>query len=208
VSKWRAWLDSRQIERGYVILELGDPNVDAANRAAYPTISAKAEADGTIRHGVWRTRGFSSQDAFNDVATLNPEKFVAEGEIPAYMNGQPNPQAQDWNALASVLEQFDDLTCAVATSFGPFIGPDGKPDPDLAKPLIDAGWYCLPYVYPAEHAGITLEEMAFYATHYGPKWAHAEPVLGVYGGFTVDSPAFDGKDECPGYSLWDAGEVI
>lgn len=103
----------------------------------------------------------------------------------------------------------------MATSFGPFqsyVLEESswvlRPDVYRAEPLIDAGWYCLPYVYPAEHAGITVDEMMFYASHYGPEWSRAEPVCGVYGGYTIDDPAFAGRVNCPGWSIWDAGEIL
>jgi hypothetical protein len=123
------------------------------------------------------------------------------------MNGAPNPQAQNWPALATALSG-EGIDCAVATSWTPFQGPTGLPDPELARPLIEAGWYVLPYVYPAENPGASVGDARFYAQHYGPEWAHAEPVLGVYGGVTLADPRFAGKDDCPGYSLWDASEVL
>ena len=208
VSRFRTWLDAHGYPEGWVVLELGDPLSDAANRISYPTISRAADLDGRIVPGVWRTRGFSAQDAANDCATLSPRLFVSEGEIPAYRgDGSPNPQAQDWPALAAALEPYP-VECAVATSFGPFQDSAGLPSQELADPLIEAGWYCLPYVYPSEHFGVTVEQQIAYAAHYGPEWSHAEPVLGVYGGYTIDSPEFDAKSECPGFSLWDAGEIL
>jgi hypothetical protein len=171
-----------------------------------------------LRCGVWRTRGFTAADAAYDVSTLHPQLFIAEGEIPAQIlrddGPHPNPQAQDWVALADALDHWP-IDCAVATSFGPFQSyvQEGdrwvvRPDPEIARPLIEAGWFCLPYVYPAEHHGITARRMLDYAAHYGPEWAAAEPVCGVYGGYTIDDPAFAAKDGAPGYSLWDAGEVL
>lgn len=208
VPRFREWLDENGYPEGWVVLELGDPFSDSANRVGYPRVALDAANDGRIAHGVWRTRGFTAQDAANDCATLSPQLFVAEGEIPAYRgDGSPNPQAQDWVALADALEPYP-VECAVATSFTPFRGPDQRPSQELADPLIEAGWYCLPYVYPSEHLGVTVEQQVTYAAHYGPEWAHAEPVLGVYGGYTIDSPEFAAKASCPGFSLWDAGEVL
>ena len=209
VSRFRAYLDAEEVERGWIALELGDALVDRINRVAFPTIAQKAQLDGTITAGVWRTRNFSADDAREDVLTLGPQLFVAEGEIPSFQgDGSPNPQAQDWPELVEALDEFD-IPKAVATSYTPFRTPAGLPSQALARPLIEAGWYCLPYVYPSEHVGVTVEQQITYAQHYGPEWgAGAEPVLGVYGGYTVDSPAFDGKEDRPGYSLWDAGEVL
>ena len=135
-------------------------------------------------------------------------------------NGQPveNPQAVNWEQVGATLEPYQ-IDKAVATSFGPFQSyklENGqyflRPDKTRAKPLIDRNWYCLPYVYPAENLGATVDGMMFYASHYGPEWSHGEPVLGCYSGahgsFTIDSPAFNGYLDQPGASVWDAGTVV
>lgn len=215
--EFRGFLNAIGVERGWIALELGDPFSDSTNRSAAPVVRQGCVTRG-LTFGVWRTRGFTAQDASTDVSTLEAQLFISEAEIPAQIlvddTPHANPQAQDWNALVEALGPHR-ISKAVATSFSPFQsyrqeagGWALRPDRALAQPLIDDGWYCLPYVYPAEHAGITVDEMLGYAEHYGPEWSHAEPVLGVYGGYTLDDPAFAGVSRCSGFSLWDAGEVL
>lgn len=203
-------------------MQWNDPASQVANRAAYPRIATDAAADGDMTTGPWLTRDFGPADCVAAVLATDPDLIVLEAEVPAEIltpNGPvDNPQAPDWEAVALALESFD-IDKAVATSFSAFrkwvrVGDQWQlhPDPDRAAPLIERGWYCQPYVYPAEHQGMTVERAIAYASHYGPEWAHGEPVLGCYSGahgsFTIDSPEFDGYDDQPGASLWDAGTVI
>lgn len=218
VSKFLAYLASRGLERGYLLLEYND--FGNAARA----IAVRDACQGKCGFGIWLTRDFTAQQARAAVLQTGARAFVAEGEIPAQLpGGTPNPQAQDWEALVEELEDIH-IDKAVATSWSPFQKWSAEannmvPAPEIAAPLIRDGWYCQPYVYPAEHAGITVGHALAYSKHYtheaapavlaeGEGWYHPEPVLGVYGGFTIDSPAFNGKDSCVGYSLWDAGEVF
>lgn len=221
VRKFRAWLDALERPYGWVCLELNDPAVDAVNRALLPSLVQECDWDGTIVAGPWMTRNFTAAQARSAVVQSGSRLFVAEGEIPAEMivngNVAPNPQAQDWTDLAF---HFHDLGIdkAVATSWAPFqkYVPDGNgfqliPAPEIAKPLTDDDWYVLPYVYPAESFGQSVYSAKAYARHY-PAWkGHEEPVLGTYVGEHGDfkdltNPAFDGKDTCAGWSVWDAGE--
>lgn len=131
-----------------------------------------------------------------------------------------NPQAQDWADLAFHLSDLG-IDCAVGTSWAPFQKYERDPNsgswrvapaPEFAKPLTDDGWYVMPYVYPAENKTDTVARATFYATHF-PAWSgKAEPVCGTYCGphgcFTLDDPVFDGRDNCPGWSVWDAGEAF
>lgn len=170
------------------------------------------------------TRNFTGPMARDIVATFSPKVFIAEGEIPAeHPDGSPNSQAQDWADLDFHLSGFD-IDKAVATSFAPFQKwRNGQllPAPEKAKVLIDNGWYCLPYVYPAESLGDSVAGKLAYCRHFtheaaptvlapGKGWYRPEPVLGTYCGingcFTLASPQFAGKEVNGGYSIWDAGE--
>lgn len=169
------------------------------------------------------TRNFTAAMARAAAVETGAHIFVAEGEIPAQIltpNGPiPNPQAQDWADLAFHMGGLG-IDLAVATSWAPFqkwIFEAQQqrwvlvPAPEFAKPLTDANWYVLPYVYPAETPGHSVAQAKAYATHF-PAWAGSEePVLGTYAGQFGDfrdlaSAPFDGKDTCAGWSVWDAGE--
>jgi hypothetical protein len=174
----------------------------------------------SIPFSIWMTRDFTAAQAQAAVATTLCDGFIAEAEIPAQMHGGgTNPQAQNWAELAVALEPFD-CDKAVATSFAPFqkwIGGQLLPAPELAKPLIERGWTCMPYVYPAENPGDSVAGKLDYCRHFtheaapsildpGEGWYEPEMVLGVYGGKTLDSPEFNGKRSLAGFSVWDAGE--
>lgn len=203
-------------------MQWNDPVSQAQNRAGWERIQADAAADGEITVGPWLTRDYGAGECVAAVAATDPDLIVLEGEVPAQrmVSGVPieNPQAPSWEAIGAALEPYD-ISKAVATSFGPFQSyklENGeyvlRPDPGRAAPLIERGWYCLPYVYPAEHLGATVAGQLAYANHYGPEWSHGECALGCYSGphgtFTIDSPAFAGYDKQPGASVWDAGSVI
>lgn len=182
-----------------------------------------------IPFAIWMTRDFTAAHASAAVGAVLPDGFIAEGEIPAQRHdGSPNPQAQDWMALALALDPWaGDIDLAVATSFTPFQkwaqNPDGSrsllPAPEMAEPLITRGWKCMPYVYPAESPGDSVAGKLAYCKHFtheaapdvlaaGEGWYLPEPVLGTYGGKTLDSPEFAGKESCAGFSCWDAGELF
>lgn len=192
---------------------------DYGNQGRAADVRQHVEAQGDT-FGIWMTRDFSAAEARGAVLATGASFFVAEGEIPAYAQGQPNPQAQDWPELVDALADLP-IQKAVATSYAPFQGPTNAPMAELAKPLIDDGWHLLPYVYPAEEPGASIPGKAFYATHYthearpdlfdpGEGWYHIEPVLGAYSGphgsYTVKS--FPERDECVGWSVWAAEYVL
>lgn len=168
---------------------------DYGNAARASDVRQAVEALGDA-FAIWMTRNFSATEARAAVISSGAKGFIAEGEIPAYAQGSPNPQAQDWPALVDALKDLP-IDKGVATSYAPFQGPDNAPMAELAKPLIDNGWHCLPYVYPAEEAGATPEGKQAYALHYthearpdlfvqGQGWYNIEPLLGCYAGMFGD----------------------
>lgn len=189
------------------------------NQGRAADVRAAVEARGDT-FTIWMTRDFTAAEARGAVLATGASGFVAEGEIPAYAQGQPNPQAQDWQELADALADLP-IQKAVATSYSPFQGPTHGPEAELAKPLIDDGWHLIPYVYPAENAGDNIASKAQYAQHFthearpdlldpGEGWYNVEPVLGCYSGahgsFTVDD--FPLREECIGWSVWAAEYVL
>lgn len=180
-----------------------------------------------IKLGPWMTRSgqegidfeFSAAEARRACLESGAQLFVAEGEIPAYSGGQPNPQAQNWPELVNELSDLP-IPKAVGTSWSPFTDATGLPDATKAKALIEAGWHVLPYVYPAEQNGVTIWQQKQYARHYtheaaptvlapGVGWYETEPVLGCYSGefgaFTIDD--FPGRKDFIGHSVW-SGESV
>lgn len=162
----------------------------------------------------WWTRPIDPHLARLDADTFGFEGVILEGEIPAQiLTGDGpiwNPQAQDWAAVVEAFRTYAGDK-AVATSWSPFqtyVLEGGswlvRPNRALADPLVDAGWYALPYVYPAEHPGITIEAQVGYGAFLG--WPDGEPVLGCYGGFELED--FPTRFDYAGFSIWDAGEVF
>ena len=177
------------------------------------------EAHGDV-FTIWLTRDFTGADLRAAVLDCGASGVIAEGEVPAYSQGQPNPQAPDWQEVADSVDDLD-IHKAVATSWSPFQGPTGLPVAELAAPLIRAGWHVQPYCYAPEHPGITPEHGAMYAQHYtheaaptaldpGQGWYHTEPVFGCYRG--IGGPwrieDYETRDNYRGWSAWAAEYVL
>lgn len=190
---------------------------DYGNQARVNEVREAVEALGDS-FSIWMTRNFTAVEARAAVLHSGAKGFVAEGEIPAYAGGMPNPQAQDWHSLVNALADLP-IDKAVATSYAPFQGASNGPMAELAKPLIDAGWHLLPYVYPAENPGDTIEGKAQYAEHYthdarpdlfdaGVGWYHIEPLCGAYAGAHGDysdiSQSFPTRDNYRSTHFWAA----
>ena len=127
-----------------------------------------------------------------------------EAEIPAENgDGTPKSEAVDW---ADVTLNIADLPIAksVVTNFAPFTHHDGKPYPEKAKPLVDAGWACLTECYLGESPGSTPEAMDFFAGHLG--WSETQPMIGIYGGKTWND--YPTRNQYRNWSVWDAGSVL
>ena len=203
--------------RGYVILQYNQ--FGNAVRAT-AVRDACEQTNGRVGFAIWMTRNFTAAEARAAVIASGARGFVAEAEIPAqHPDGSPNAQAQDWPALVAALADLG-VDCAVATSWAPFqVWSQGRtlPAAELAAPLIKAGWYVMPYVYPAENPSDTVASQVDYARHFthearpdvlspGENWYDPEPVLGCYQGKTLDSSEFAGWESCASISIWDAGD--
>ena len=188
------------------------------NAARSAALKAAANEKGG-KFTIWLTRDFTAQEARLAVENSQAEGFLAEAEIPSELgDGEPNPQAQDWVGLIAELEPLP-IRKGVVTNFAPFVHsrtdvPEederykGKPWPEKARPLVDAGWRCLTEAYdlsgdPAQWPA----RRAFYASHLG--WTITQPVLGIYpsagGAGSVD--AFPTRNQYPNWSVWDAGHI-
>ena len=102
--------------------------------------------------------------------------FLGEAEIPPELTGGvPNPQEQNWPDL---IHEIADLSIykGVVTNFAPFVHNDGRPFPEKAKPLIDAGWACVTECFISESPNSTPARTDFYAkTNLG--WAETQPMV-------------------------------
>lgn len=76
---------------------------------------------------------------------------------------------------------------AVVTTFSPLRDPQGIPLPGKARPLIEAGFSCLPECDLPANANATPDRMDFEAKQLG--WEYTVPGFYAYGGMTVDDYA-------------------
>lgn len=155
------------------------------------------------------TRNFTAAEARQACVESGAQGFLAEGEIPPETtdsggNVISNPQEQNWPELIFELSDLN-IFKGVVTNFAPFVYHSGKPWPEKAKPLIDAGWHCLTECYLSESPSGTPERRDFYAkVNLG--WPETQPVLGLYGGKTfADYPT---RDNFRNWSVWDANSVL
>ena len=158
---------------------------------------------------IWFTRSgqpgndmdFTAAEARKAVVESGAAGFLGEGEIPPELTGGvQNPQEQNWPDLIHELEDLD-IAKGVVTNFAPFIHNDGRPFPEKAKPLIDAGWACVTENFISETPNATPDRTDFYArTNLG--WSETQPMvelkrLADYG----DLSAFRN------ISMWSAGDM-
>lgn len=171
---------------------------DHGNAARASAVRSECERFGLI-FTIWFTRGFTNADVRKGVLDSQAAGVLVEGEIPA-----SRPEAVDWPDL---IEQLGDLNIAkgVVTNFAPFVRDDGTPWPEKAKPLIDDGWACLTECYLSEAPNSTPENTDFYATR-NLGWPETQPVLGVYGGKTLDD--YPTRDRYRNWSAYNAGAAL
>lgn len=207
------YLDTLEMATGWLALELNDYGNE--NRAAQFVAACDSPAgQGRVLPVGWVTRDYTGASARQMVNNAGVRGVILEGEIPA-QNLTPdgpvtNPQAPNWSEVVAAFSDYPGDK-GMATSFTPFqswhyVQEQWKllPDKNLARPLIEAGWYLMPYVYPAENPG-TISTALHYSSHY-PGWDDPEPVLGCYGGYVLEN--FPERSSVAGYSIWDAGQVI
>lgn len=213
MTRFVNYLDTLNMATGWLALELNDYG-NAARAAQFVAACDSPAGQGRVLPVGWVTRDYTGASARQMVNNAGVRGVILEGEIPA-QNLTPdgpvtNPQAPDWNeVVASFYSYTGDKS--MATSFTPFqswhmSGGDWRliPDRSIAAPLIEAGWYLMPYVYPAENPG-SIPSALFYSSHY-PGWDDPEPVLGCYGGYELTD--FPERNTVAGYSIWDAGQVL
>jgi len=154
---------------------------------------------------IWLTRPFDAASAKAALLASGCEAISLEGEIPAESApGVPNPQAVDWQAVVDELEGYP-IPKSVVTNFAPFTHHNGAPYPEKAAPLIADGWRCLTECYDMTgDPAMWPERRAFFATHLG--WDITQPVLGAYGGNTVES--YPTRHAYPNWSVWAAEYVL
>jgi hypothetical protein len=165
---------------------------------------------------IWLTRNFTTAEALQAVVESRCTGFIAEAEIPSENEiGEPKPEAQNWPELIFALKD-QNIFKAVVTNFAPFVHGrtdvpqddprySGKPWPEKARPLVEAGWHCLTEAYDLTgEPALWPDRRHAFAQHLG--WTQTQPVLGTYGGRTLAD--FPSRNFYPNWSCWDAGSIL
>lgn len=144
----------------WAALELDDYN----NAPRWPDFAWECRQKG-VMPGIWVTEGakISTTPADADFA-------IAELEGPG-----------DYDGIIAAIDGGTLPTCslAVCTNFNvPLTNPQGVPQPDKAKPLIDAGFSCLTEAYLGDNPEATPDRLDFTARQLG--WPGSQAVAGVY----------------------------
>lgn len=113
--------------------------------------------------GVWTTEGRNIQWAPSDARFL-----IAECEGPG-----------DYEGIMEAIPHLQPVPRAIVTNFNiPLRDANGVPQPQAAKPLLDAGFSCLTEAYLGDNPNATPDRLDFTAQRLG--WATSQPVFGVY----------------------------
>lgn len=135
---------------------------DFGNAARWTEFRDACFAHG-IRAGVWFTNGGNIASSPSDAAFA-----ISELEGPG-----------DYLGIMNALGSLPDCPRAVITNFNaPLVDANGIPQPEAARPLIDADFWCLTEAYMGDNPNATPDNLAFRASQLG--WKTAQPVYGVY----------------------------
>lgn len=91
---------------------------------------------------------------------------------------------------------------AVVTNLAPFVDSQNRPRPDIAAPLITAGWYCITENFISETPTATPERTDFYATR-NLGWPETQPMIE---GWRIAD--YGDLSRFRNVSHWDAGNVL
>ena len=144
----------------WAALELDDYN----NAPRWPDFSWECRQKGVIP-GIWVTEG-----AAINRTPADAEFAIAELEGPG-----------DYDGIIAAIDGKTLPSCslAVITNFNvPLVSQQGVPQPDKAKPLIDAGFTCITEAYLGDNPQATPDALDRAARVLG--WGTSQPCFGVY----------------------------
>lgn len=138
----------------------------------------------------------------------NPNPAAVAGAECVSLTGADHYTAQaegpvDWPAhVAAFRAGYPTMPAAVVTTFVGLGASSSGYDPSVSRPVIAAGFKCLPEAYVSEDPHATPAELDFAATRQ-LGWPVSQPVIGVFHGETfadyVDNYELD---RFPGYFVW------
>lgn len=162
-------------------------------RQLLPALREELHSRG-LTFGLWEAEpqpGSGAQLA-NDATALgaSPDHYTAQAETP-----------RDWEAIvADFRDAYPEMPAAVVTTFGGIGALEGGGyDPAVAKPVIDAGFYCLTESYQNANPQATPANLDFVAT-VKLGWPRSQPTIGVWGGYPASS--YLGGWLPPDYWVW------
>ena len=148
----------------WAVLELDDETTGAYNRAHWPDFKAAFQGL-DMKAGTWVTEGGNM-----GMTPPDADLAIAECEGPGDYTGILTAEA-----AGSVPK----VPKAICTNFNvPLTTPAGAPDRAAAKPLIDAGYFCLTEAYMGDNPAATPDNLNLMAQKLG--WPRSQPVFGVY----------------------------
>jgi hypothetical protein len=156
----------------------------------WPALRSAAAEHG-LHLGIWQsiTDPWRAEYVYR---VYQPDSFVVEAE-----------RGMDWAELARLLAPYR-CPKAVVTNFAPFTRPDGRPDAEAARPLVDAGWRCLVECDLPANPRATPERLDWEARLRG--WGYGQPVIYLYGGKTLAD--YGDMTRWPGWAAWSAEYVL
>lgn len=146
---------------------------------------------------VWLTRPFDAAYARQAAIQSGCAGIILEGEIPP----ERPPESVDWPACIAALADLP-IPKAIVTNFAPFVDAQNRPRPDLAKPLVDAGWTCITENFISETPTATPPRTDFYAT-VNLGWPETQPMIEGW-----EMERYGDLSGFRGVSHWDAGNVL
>lgn len=154
---------------------------DYGNAGRWGPFRHACQSEG-ILPGVWFTEGGHIADTPSDASFA-----IAECEGPG-----------DYEGVTAAIKHLMLPRCplAIITNFNvPLITPEGVPRPEMAAPLIEAGFRCLTEAYLGDNPNATPDNLDRMARGCG--WPSSQPVFGVY---NAPASAYDPWRSWPGAS--------
>lgn len=178
----------------WVSYQWNDENLGPVQQALAP--ATKAACAGKLVWTVWLTRPFDGAYARQAAIESGCQAIALEAEIPAHQ-----PHAPNWAEVELFLRDLP-IPKSILATVSPFQHLDGRPWPEKAKPLVDAGWKWISQCFLDESPNSHPDNLDFYATqHLGFPSTQALVKANIL-------PLYGDLSRYPNLLHWDAGDVL
>jgi hypothetical protein len=184
------------VAKGYKWLcyQWNDGTWGAQQRANWPAF--KAAAQGKLVATIWLTRPFDGPMVRQAVVESGAAGVLLEGEIPP-----DKPESVNWPDVIFNLQGLD-VAKGVVTNFAPFVdSQSGALRPEIARPLVDAGYACVTENFISESPNSTPPATDFIAKQLG--WPRSQPMIEGW-----EMERYGDMSGFVNVSHWDAGNVL